>query len=438
VTVDVLLVEDHDATREQLRAALTASGFEVMTAPNGARAIALLREHRPRVVVSDYRMAPVDGLELLGTIRKTLDVPFILYSAGADAEAIFRAGRGGAFFFLEYPFRIEDQLVPTIVESLSRRAPPHAPATGAERFIGDSVAAYRVRSLVRRVAGSTASVLVTGETGTGKELVARAIHEESGRSRLVSVAVTELADGLLESELFGHARGAFTGAVSSHEGLFAQADGGTLFLDEIGDADPRLQARLLRVLESAEVRPIGATAQKRIDVRIVTATNRDLAEDVLAGRFRQDLYFRIRQAVLQVPPLRERLADVEPIARALLGQLAREARLPVPAPDADFFGCLRAQAWMGNVRELRTVLQNVMLDWDGVSALGRAEAGSALAAVNDTLNVEDRSFREQMLEAYRRCDHNQEAARRELGLSRGEWRHRWARFGFEALSTRRR
>jgi DNA-binding NtrC family response regulator len=436
--MDVLLVEDHDATREQLRAALTASGFEVMTAPNGERALALLREHRARVVVSDYRMSPIDGLELLGAIRKTVDVPFILYSAGADAEAIFRAGRGGAFFFLEYPFRIEDQLVPTIIESLSRRAPSHAPLTGADRFIGDSIAAYRVRIAVRRVAGSTASVLVSGETGTGKELVARAIHEESGRARLVSIAVTELAEGLLESQLFGHARGAFTGAVSSHEGLFAQADGGTLFLDEIGDADPRLQARLLRVLESAEVRPVGARAQKRIDVRIVTATNRDLADEVRAGRFRQDLYFRIRQAVLHVPPLRERLADVEPVTRALLGQLAREARLPVPTASPAFFDSLRAQPWMGNVRELRTVLQNVLLDWDGSSTLGRTDAVSALAAVNDTLGAEDRSLREEMLEAYRRCDHNQEAARRELGLSRGEWRHRWVRFGFEALSARRR
>jgi transcriptional regulator with GAF, ATPase, and Fis domain len=211
---------------------------------------------------------------------------------------------------------------------------------------------------------------VTGETGTGKELVARAIHEESGRSEWVAAAVTELCDGVLESELFGHERGAFTGAVARHTGLFELADGGTLFLDEMGDAPPFLQAKLLRVLETGEVRPVGAGRTVRARPRLIVATHRDLESMLRDGLFRRDLYYRIRQISIHVAPLRERPTDVEPIARALLAELATEEGIAPPALSPELLTLLASRPWPGNVRELRSVLLNALLTWDGGSPLG--------------------------------------------------------------------
>ena len=194
-------------------------------------------------------MPRLDGLGLLRAVQRIREVPFILYSAGAEPEVVFRAGRAGALRFLPYPFRIDEQLLPTIAEALAAPARRTEPAHGAARFLGSSEAAVRVRGWIQRVAPTPASVLVLGETGVGKEVVARALHEESGRGRLVSFAVTELAEGLLEAELFGAERGAYTGSVQARAGLLEFANGGTLFLDELGDAPLAVQAKLLRVLE---------------------------------------------------------------------------------------------------------------------------------------------------------------------------------------------
>jgi DNA-binding NtrC family response regulator len=250
---------------------------------------------------------------------------------------------------------------------------------GASRFIGSSPQAELIRYRIRRVASSQATVLITGETGTGKELVARAIHEESGRAEFVAAAVTELCDGVLESELFGHERGAFTGAVTRHTGLFEQADQGTLFLDEIGDAPRFLQAKLLRVLETGEVRPVGGGRVRQTRPRVIVATHRDLESMVRDGTFRRDLYYRIRQISIHIPPLRERPADIEPIARTLLADLARDEGHAPPPMFPHAWTTLSSQAWPGNVRELRSVLLNALLSWDGVSALGSASPGEAWA-----------------------------------------------------------
>ncbi len=249
---------------------------------------------------------------------------------------------------------------------------PSAPALaiGAPRFIGFSPQAQLVRERIRRIAASRATVLVTGETGTGKELVARAIHEESGRSEWVATAVTELCDGVLESELFGHERGAFTGAVARHAGLFEQADRGTLFLDEIGDAPPFLQAKLLRVLETGEVRPVGGGRVRRARPRVIVATHRDLDLLVRQGTFRRDLYYRVHQVSIHIPPLRERPTDVEPIARALLAELAQDEGMAPPPSSLQSLAPLALLGWPGNVRELRSVLLNALLAWDGVSLMG--------------------------------------------------------------------
>jgi len=372
----------------------------------------------------------MDGLALLRALRRRQQVPFVLYSAGADARIVFEAGRAGAVSFLEYPFRIQEQLLPTIAASLAGRGAPREPARrGADRLVGGSPGIRAVRTAIRRVARFSVSVLVQGETGTGKELVARAIHEESGRGPFVGISLPELSEGVLESELFGHRRGAFTGAVREHAGLFEAASGGTLFLDEIGDAPPAVQVKLLRALESREVRPVGSSAARRADVRVVAATHCDLGERVRAGAFREDLWFRVRGTVIRMPPLRARGIDLPALAGALLVEVARAASLPTPTLSSAALDLLALLPWRGNVRELRSVLENAVLWWSGEGALGRAELLEAIASLNPALDASEHAQAERMIDAWRRNGWNQEAARRELGLTRSAWRTRFSRLG---------
>jgi two-component system response regulator HydG len=428
----ILLAEDEAATRARLAAALRDAGFAVVSAADGLEALTRFEAEPADLVLSDHRMPRLDGLGLLRALRRLGEVPFILYSAGADPEVVFRAGRFGAVRFLEYPFRLEEQLLPTLAASLAL-APAAAPR-GADRFLGASDGARRLRQLVRLLGPTRATVLVLGETGVGKEVVARALHEESGRALLRSFAVTELAETLLEAELFGHERGAFTGATAARAGLFEQAHGGTLLLDEIGDAPPALQAKLLRVLETGELRRVGGDAPRALDVRVVAATHRDLEAEVRAGRFRSDLFYRLHQAVVAVPPLRERPEDVEVLARAFLAELAARAGSPAPRAGADFLAALRALPWPGNARELRSLLQSVLLWWDGATPLGPADLLEAQLSLAPSLGAGDRALCQRMVEAFRRAGGNQEAARRALGLSRAAWRHRWRRLGLSPLS----
>jgi DNA-binding NtrC family response regulator len=440
MTAAILLVEDHEGTRAHLAQALRSSGYRVIPTADGREALDVLSRDAVDLILSDYRMKPMDGLSLLRAVRKTLEIPFVLYSAGADAQAVFEAGRDGAFRFLEYPFRIPDQLLPTISDTLSHGAGrrSRAPRRGADRLMGTSAAMRRVKAAIRRLAPSNATILIQGETGTGKELVARAIHEESGKERFVSVSIPELSEGVLESELFGHARGAFTGAVASRAGLFEAAAGGTLFLDEIGDTPLSLQVKLLRALETREIRPVGGSAGRVLDLRVVAATNRDLTEGVRRGEFREDLYYRLRGATIHLPPLREHASDIEAIATAMIDEIAAAARLPVPRLGVGFLAALTRCPWNGNVRELRAVLENAILWWEGEGPLEREHLMEALVAMNPSLDPEDQILAQNLLEAYRRHNWNQEAARRELGLTRGEWRSRFNRLGLDALSRRRR
>jgi DNA-binding NtrC family response regulator len=313
-----------------------------------------------------------------------------------------------------------------------------SPGDASDRFIGASLEARNVRSLVQRIARSCLTVLITGETGTGKELVARAVHDVSGRSPWVGLAVTELSEGIVESELFGHERGAFTGAVTRHVGLFERADGGTLFLDEIGDAPPTVQAKLLRVLETGEVRPVGGATLRRTSPRVIVATHRDLPLMVREGTFRRDLYYRIRQVHIHVPPLRERPDDVDPIVRSIIGQLCLESGLAPPAVSEHLLRALRGHPWLGNVRELRSVLQNVLLSWDGRSPLDEELLLEAVSQLDPAFSVGEQGLVQAMVEAYRRAGGNQEAARRSLGMTRAEWRGRWSKFGLADVTRRRR
>ena len=300
---------------------------------------------------------------------------------------------------------------------------------GVARIVGSSRPMRRLRAAIRRLAAVETPVLIQGETGTGKELVARALHEERGSGGFVAVSLPELAEGLLESELFGHQRGSFTGAVDSRSGLFERANGGTLFLDEIGDAPASTQVKLLRALETREVRPVGAPRTRPVDIRVVAATNRDLAADVASGRFREDLFYRLRGALLVVPPLRDRAEDVADLVRSLLPALAAQARRPVPALEPGFVRALSLHPWPGNVRELLATLEHVLLWWDGQEPLARAHAVEAFVSLNPGLEPEQRIEALDLLDAWRRNLGNQEAARRELGMTRAEWRSRFSKLG---------
>ncbi len=309
------------------------------------------------------------GLDVLAAFTsKAPDTPVILITAFGDVSGAMEAIQRGAYDYVSKPFNIEELRL-TVGRALERRrlvaeqkTVPSESKTHLQDIVGKSPVMLEVYKLVARVAGSTATVLVEGESGTGKELVARAIHTHSPRAGapFVPVNCTALTESLLESELFGHARGAFTGAIATKRGLFETANGGTMFLDEIGDMGPKMQAQLLRTLQDGEVRPVGGSEAIRVDVRLVCATNKDLDEEVKAGRFREDLYFRINVVTVHLPPLRERREDIPILVAHFLAKLARRERRATAALSPEALKLLTGYAWPGNVRELENAIERAV------------------------------------------------------------------------------
>ena len=366
----ILIVDDENSILDTLRILLRSEGFDVATASTGREALEILPDHEPDVVVSDIRMPGFSGLDLLAAIREIdADLPVILMTAQASLQSAVQAVNQGAFYYLQKPFG-NDELV-----ALCRRA-TEARALKQEnrqlkheiqrrehsvehRPIGRSRAFSEVVALAELVAPSDSTVLVTGESGTGKEVLARYIHGLSTRADgpFVSINCGALPESLLESELFGHIRGSFTGAVRDKEGLLVAARGGTFFLDEVGEMPPALQVKLLRALQEREVVPVGATEPIPIDVRIIAATNRDLEHEMRRGSFRSDLYYRLNVIALHLPPLRERPDDVPLLAEHFLKRLSqREGGRKLTVAD-DAMAALRCYDWPGNVRELENALE---------------------------------------------------------------------------------
>jgi DNA-binding NtrC family response regulator len=365
----VLVAEDDRVARDLLVEILRGEGFTVEAVDDGAGAIERAAAERYDLVVSDVRMERSSGLDVLKAFTdKAPGTPVILITAFGDVTGAMEAIQRGAYDYVSKPFNVEE-LKLTVTRALERRrlvaenkTVQSETKTQIEDIVGKSTVMLEVYKLVARVAGSTATVLVTGESGTGKELVARAIHTHSPRARgaFVPVNCTALTESLLESELFGHARGAFTGAVVAKRGLFEMASGGTMFLDEIGDMGPKMQAQLLRTLQDGEVRPVGGTESIRVDVRIVCATNKDLEEEVKGGRFREDLYFRINVVTVRLPPLRERREDVPILVAHFLAKIARRERRDQAALSPEALRLLTAYAWPGNVRELENAIDRAV------------------------------------------------------------------------------
>lgn len=365
-TPRLLLVDDDHAFRVSTAALLRQDGHEVVVAGDGREGVRALRESRFDLVLLDLRLPETDGLKIVEALRVWgEDVPILMISGYGTVEVAVEALHLGADDFLTKPVE-PDVLSARVAELLQRR--PGAGAWGGSEFsgmIGRSAAMREVFGAVERVAPSETTVLITGETGTGKELVARAVHGNSQRKGAPFLAVNcaSFAEGLLESELFGHVRGAFTGAVVDKTGLFEAARGGTLFLDEIVDMSMALQQRLLRVLQEREVRKVGSVKAHPVDVRIVAATQRDLRKEVADGRFREDLFYRLNVFAIELPPLRERSADIPLLAEHALRVLRPNGQRFICSPLATRM--LRAHRWPGNVRELFAALESAAIRADG-------------------------------------------------------------------------
>jgi two-component system response regulator AtoC len=377
----ILLVDDDASTRKVARANLGLEGFEVSIASSGAEALARLAEGDPLAMVSDLKMPDMDGIALMERVHAIRpSLPVVLVTAHATVETAVAAMRRGALHYLTKPIRFDELalvLRHAVAHERQRRDVARLTgelerAAGFGEMVGSSAPMREVFATVDQVAPADATVLLRGETGTGKELVARAIHRRSRRAERPFVAVncTAIPKDLMESEFFGHERGAFTGAAARRLGRFEQADGSTLFLDEVGDLELGIQAKLLRVLQEQEITRVGGQDAVRVDVRIVAATNRDLEALVQDGRFRDDLYYRLNVIPIRLPPLRERPGDLPTLLQHFLGSFAARYGRPAPIAPPELLAAASAYPWPGNVRELRNLCERaVLMGWPAVAPI---------------------------------------------------------------------
>jgi len=365
----VLVIDDEPAIRDTLRMILEYEGHEVVLAGSGQEGLTLAEREPPDLVFLDIKMPGMDGLEVLTRLRAQNEtVPVVMVSAHGTATSALEAGRLGAFRFIEKPLS-KDYVLDAVREGTelsSLRTENRTLRSALEtrhQLVGDSPAIHQILDQVRRAAPSSATVLILGESGVGKELVARAIHRASlrARERFVQVNCAAIPEELIESELFGHERGAFTGATEKQVGKFEMADRGTIFLDEVGDMSPKTQAKVLRVLQEGEVERLGSSRTIKVDVRVIAATNKHLEVEIAEGRFREDLYFRLSVIPIYVAPLRERLEDIPALVQHLVARFSREsnrrlARFSPAAVDA-----LQQARWRGNVRELSNAIERLLI-----------------------------------------------------------------------------
>ncbi len=373
----VLIVDDEPDVVANWARLLGREDYPCITATDGERAMALLESECPDVVLTDLKMPRVDGMQVLArALELDPDVVVIMITGHGTVESAVDAMRAGAFDYLLKPLPSNDVLRIAVERAAERRRlieenrrlrQPLAPRAGFDNVIGKSPVMTAVFELVQKAARSEANILIQGESGTGKELIARAIHAQSARAAEVFVPVdcAALPDALLESELFGHERGAFTGADRSKPGMIEVADRGTLFLDEIGELPKALQSKLLRALQERQIRRVGGIKFVNVDIRLVSATNRDTAELVRKGEFRDDLFYRVNVITIMLPPLRERAGDVGLLAHHFLRRYGRNRERPLEGIETEALARLEAHAWPGNVRELQNVIERACALTDG-------------------------------------------------------------------------
>ncbi len=457
----MLVVDDEPTLRRNLARILLSRGMKVHTAGDGAVAMELLGTERVDVALVDLMMPNVGGMELLEFVKsRYADVEVIMMTAFADVETAVKTVRAGAYHFLTKPFRSNDEVVLAVIKAAERRRLLDRARMLEQRLqqmqkfgelIGNSHKMQEVYRLALGVAPTESTVLILGESGTGKELTARAIHQHSRRSDKAFVAVncSAIPVDLVESELFGHVRGAFSGATQTRPGLFEAADGGTIFLDEVGDLPPLAQVKLLRVLQEGEIKRVGANETRVVDVRVLAATNVDLHSQIEGGRFREDLYYRLNVVAIQLPPLRERRDDIPLLAYHFLHKHALRAKRDIKKIAADAMATLERYPWPGNVRELENAVEHAVVFCHGEalaagdlpfarggpSSAGSAETGAFPSAVYD---LPFRAAKQRALEVFeesylslvlRRAGGNVSEAARQAGLDRSNFRRTAKRAG---------
>jgi len=431
----ILVADDEPGVRESLAEILRDAGYEVQAAADGTAALAALDAHDFGLVITDIRMPGADGIAVLKRAREVSPQTLVLVmTAHGSVETAVEALRAGATDYILKPVVFDELLakVERLIElrqlvwqaqMLRREVEAHYDFEG---LVGQSRAMRDVFDLVRKVAPTRSTVLITGESGTGKEVVARAIHHFSEVAQRIFLPVNcaAIPENLLESQLFGHVRGAFTGAVTAQEGLFARARGGTIFLDEIGDMPFGLQSKLLRAIETKEVLPVGSTQTIAVDLRIVAASNRDLHQMVDEGKFREDLYYRLNVVHIPLPPLRDRREDIPRLVEYLVRRHNREMKRAYRGVDSATLKLLVSQPWKGNVRELDNVIEHAMIlgngEWITVADLPRPlrESDDVLPAVGDELREALRAYERIHIETVlRRVGHDKRKAADLLGLS---------------------
>ena len=449
----ILVIDDEQLIRRSIGRRLRVAGYQVVEAEDGATAIERARGGVDLAIL-DYRLPDLDGLTVLKQIRVIdPDVLVILLTAYSSVETAVEAMRLGAYHFMNKPFDL-DALAALVEQALEttklRREVRQLRASQAEpysleRMVGDSLPLSEFKALIRRVATSPAStVLLTGESGTGKDLTAKILHYSSARSSrpFVNITCSALPETLLESELFGHERGAFTDARQQKKGLLEQADGGTVFLDEIGEMTAPLQAKLLRFLEEKTFRRVGGTADVHVDVRVIAATNRTLEDEVRAGRFREDLFYRLNVLPLKLPALRTHVDDVPALVAFYVDNFNREFKKSVRGASPAALKLLSSHSWPGNVRELRNAVERAMLL---TSSEMLEPADFPIGSVPDMaanpvdlpaggLNLEE-AERQLVVQALERTGWNQTRAAKLLGLNRDQIRYRIEKFKLEARSA---
>ncbi len=434
----VLVVEDEAVVRDLLVATLGEEGYRVDPVESGEEALKALDAHLYDLVLLDLNLPGMHGLNVLSAAPAVqTDAQFIVMTAFGSVDTAVEAMKLGAFDYINKPFRTEELLL--VLERAREEAElrrevaqlrSQVPGSIRQRIVGRSPALQRVFDLVERVAPTRASVLIVGETGTGKELVARAIHDLSGRRRkpFVPVTCSALPESLLESELFGHTKGSFTGAIQSKRGLFETAAGGTLFLDEISTVTPAIQVKLLRVLQERVIQPVGGREPVPVDFRLVAATNEDLAEHVEEGSFREDLYYRLNVFPIRVPPLRERKEDVPLLANHFRDRFAEENQVDAPPLLPDTLSRMMAYDWPGNVRELENFIERALIMHAGASSIpfepqgapsSRQSGGQALVErARDELWDLARLEQEYILKTLEETQWHQGEAAKILGINR--------------------
>jgi two-component system, NtrC family, response regulator AtoC len=452
----ILIVDDEQLIRWSLSARLSREGYRIVEAETAAQAVDRARDGIDLILL-DYRLPDADGLEVLKRVKQTSpDVLVIMLTAHSSIETAVEAMKHGAYHFASKPFDVDEValLVEKALETTrlrrevrtlrAREAEPYS----LSRIVGESEAIVAMRALLQKIASSPAStVLLTGESGTGKDLAAKVIHYASDRATkpFMNITCSALPETLLESELFGHERGAFTGADRQKRGLLESADGGTVFLDEIGEMVPALQAKLLRFLEEKTFRRVGGSADQRVNVRVIASTNRDLEAEVHAGRFRQDLFYRLNVIAIVLPPLRERREDIPALVNYYIDNYNTEFRKRITGASSEAMSLLTAYGWPGNVRELRNTVERAMLLTGGMQLTPEdfPAAAPTVVRLNEDIPLPSAGVNLEQLErslvvqALQRSDWNQTQAARLLGLNRDQIRYRIEKFGLERTATGR-